>query len=109
MPARPTLEELQRVVRTEICASCPWRTPGSERLDPAVPRPCETQCRLFGSLPRLRKRAVLLDPLLHSYEEVLQHQIDQILEDRGGELPPSPLNRYRRPLVGILKSLVEGQ
>ena len=109
MTARPTLEELQRVVRTEICASCPWRTRGSERLDLAALRLCETQCRLFGSLPRLRKRAVLLDPLLHSYEEVLQHQIDQILEDHGGNRPQISLNLSRRPLVGILKSLVEGQ
>ena len=88
-----TLRALQQAIRAEVCPGCPWRSGGGRRRRSEEPAACEGRCGIFLALPRLRRVAENLDPMVGSYEGSLGAAIDSI---------PSPLDsplRSRRDAV----------
>jgi hypothetical protein len=47
------VDELQHVVRRNVCTTCRFRPEGSEKLGPDVMRACEGCCSIFRNLVKL--------------------------------------------------------
>jgi hypothetical protein len=66
----PQLSWVQKAVRVKVCSGCPHRTPGGE-AGCDMPRACETNCRLFQSLPKLWDLAVRIDPMVGRFDTAM--------------------------------------
>src|SRR4051812_32234034 len=73
-----TRERARRAVRMSICKRCPRRPRCSESLGADVPRACEASCSLFHNLPRLLQTAECVDPMIGSYEHIMNQLIDDL-------------------------------
>ena len=111
-----TVDDVRRELRARVCRVCARRASGTpgDTVDVDRPLECEVGCDLFIHLPQLTRVARQLDPMISSYDKVLRHRIQQILESIaqtrfGGEGKPSPLNRHRRRVVRTLAELASNQ
>ena len=57
------VDQVKRIIRSEICAHCA-RLPAGERVDPNRPLSCEHGCGVFVHLPQPVQIAVRRDPML---------------------------------------------
>ena len=57
------LDQVKRIIRSEICATC-HRLPAGETVDPSRPVSCEHDCGVFVHLPQLVQIAARRDPML---------------------------------------------
>lgn len=110
----PTLQLMQRALRTNICRQCSQRPQGSESLDADTPRACEPDCTVFVHLPRLREivsRIPADDVTLSRYERAVNELICQVCEssptagDYCGDRATRncPLSRYLNRVVETLE------
>jgi len=100
---RPTLEQLEQALRSNVCARCPLRTECIE--GEGLRRGCEAHCPLFVHLPVLAERAGRLDPMVGRHEDVLRDAMRRIIEETdeaGGE----PLRRCYRQAAKVLAQLL---
>lgn len=81
----PTIEEVQRVTRTQVCACCPFRCPRSRTWDPNAARACEESCPLFKQLPVLRETARQLDPMVADRARVVERMISELIPGRSNK------------------------
>jgi len=103
MRRTPTLQDVQRVTRAQVCAQCPYRTPGTDSHGVDFARPCESRCALFNHLPVLREAARQLDPMVGNRPRVLQRLIRRI---GGKEGAVSGTTRHNgRRVVYLLERL----
>ena len=104
----PSLDLVRRVTRVRICANCPRRTPGTDRLLSDVPRPCERGCPLFDHLPQLKRLAGAADPMLGSRQGVLLRYLDEECPVPQCDPESTLTERQRKELVGLLDELEGG-
>jgi hypothetical protein len=98
-----TLDQVKRVLRSRVCADCPYRTPGTDSQSPDRPRGCESSCRLFMHLPVLREVARQVDPMVGNRKRALSNLLTQF---HGGEGTSRPaLRHYRHKVVKTLEGL----
>ena len=83
---KPTisLQRVQEVVRAGVCANCRRRSREDAPLPPDRPRACEGGCALFGSLPKLRKLAVHLDPVIADFGRAATAAAGSVVATREG-------------------------
>jgi hypothetical protein len=79
----PTLDMLKRALRVKVCASCPHRPAGSERLGCDTPRSCEAHCPIFLHLPQIKAIGEQVDTMIASRERVLRGVMERIREIHG--------------------------
>ena len=96
----PSLQLVEREVRSGICATCPHRTAGTDGQGPAESRPCEHGCSLFIRLPQLKWLAEGVDPMVGSRRGVLGHYLDQVCA-RGGHRT-ARLKEHAEKLIKVL-------
>ena len=83
MRFKPTLSHIQRATRARVCATCPYRTPGTDNLTADEARPCEATCALFTHLPVLREAARTVDPMVGNRPGILRRLLDRFGHRRG--------------------------
>lgn len=111
-PSNQAVEDRARMaLRNAVCRQCSERPAGSESLGCDVPRSCEARCRLFRALPRLCTVARCIDPMIGSFDRVMDHQVRQLCShgDIGGKEaadPHDPLACHRNVIVRELKNIV---
>ncbi|CAN5626509.1 hypothetical protein BH09PLA1_BH09PLA1_15020 [soil metagenome] len=94
-------QQVERMVRKEICSRCPrFIELGQRQCDTALPLPCQRDCELFHELPHLARTVRARDSMLRTAEQILNDAIDNA-RSRG---PGSPLRKFRKPLVQLLAS-----
>lgn len=112
----PTLDLMQRALRTNICRQCWQRPTGSETLGADQPRTCEGECTIFRNLPRLRQIALTIDdPTLNRYEQATQELICQVCDASAtaGDYCDQrstrncPLSRYLNLVIETLSKIPE--
>jgi hypothetical protein len=93
----PSLDVLRHEMRRHVCARCRWRPRHTGGVGPEVVRPCEESCPVFLHLPRLRRVAVLTDPMLRDRADALRRAIGSVCEspprdagDAGSARIPDP-------------------
>src|SRR5688500_7818520 len=91
----PSLDLLRHEMRRHVCARCRWRPRHADGVGPEVVRPCEESCPVFLHLPRLRRVAVLTDPMLRDRADALRRAIRSIRDDAA----PHPAPACPCPLV----------
>ena len=96
----PTLQLLERDVRSGICSTCPHRTAGTDGQRPVEQRPCEYGCPLFIRLPQLKWLAEGVDPMVGSRRNVLTHYLDQVCA-RGGHRT-ARLKEHAEKVIDVL-------
>lgn len=101
---RPSLRLVEREVRSDICATCPHRTAGTDGQGPTVPRPCECGCPLFIRLPQLKWLAEGVDPMVGSRRNVLSHYVERVC-GRGGHRT-ARLREHAEKVIGVLERVV---
>jgi hypothetical protein len=99
----PSLQLVEREVRSEICATCPHRTAGTDDQGPTESRPCECGCPLFVRLPQLKWLAEGVDPMVGSRRNVLTHYLDQVC-GRGG-CRTARLREHAGRLIDVLEQV----
>ena len=106
MQHAPPLDSLQRKLRSQICRRCYLRLPGSDRVGPDTPRPCERYCAIFTTLSQAWVIGEFTDPLVGSYEKGLRHLYHDVCRR-----PPSAstarcdtraLNKHQKRVLGVL-------
>jgi hypothetical protein len=112
MQHAPSLEFLQRELRSKVCRHCCLRPPGSRARALDVPRPCEARCAVFATLPSVRRIGEYLDPMVESYEKALSHLYRDVCEQGApvaaatarGATPCDrrALRRYQRRVIEVL-------
>jgi len=109
-PLRPReLAELQRLLRVRICAGCPQARPAKAPRDAETPRVCEGACPVFVHLPMLLAYAENLDPMIGSFDRVIDSLAGQCAPCRANNLPADkhqhdcPLALHRHELAGVLR------
>ena len=80
----PSLSLVRHVIRETVCRQCSARPAGSESMGPDEPRTCEATCPVFARLPRLRRVAEQIDPMLRSRAAVLEKDIRWDCRERDG-------------------------
>ena len=105
MRNNPSLSLVEREVRKSICARCPRRTPGTDNLGPTERRACEESCPVFEMLPRLKKVAAGVDPMVGSRRRVLSLYLDRLTNRRRPA--DAPLRMHARPLVAVLDRVAD--
>lgn len=78
MRRTPTLEDVQRLTRAQVCAQCPYRTRGEDFCGADFARRCESYCGLFIHLPVLRDTVRQLDPMLVNRRRVLSEIVRRV-------------------------------
>lgn len=78
----PTIEDVQRLTRIQVCARCAFRCPHSRTWDPNAARPCEESCPLFKHLPVFREGARQLDPMLAERPRAIEWMVDELIPGR---------------------------
>ncbi len=105
---QPPSRELERAklsLRADICKDCPHRTktPSFELDDQPD---CERECEVFTHLPELVDAANRVEPMVGSFEQVMNQSITNICEHTTP--PPSArgkrrkLQRYRHAITRTL-------
>ena len=114
MRRKITLDQVKRELRARACQYCSLRTTGrpGQRIDTDRALECEATCELFTHLPMLKELAQQLDPMLRSYDTVLRHNINQMIESAihsraADEGRPSPLRRHRECVIQTLSELAD--
>lgn len=113
----PSLDVLRHELRRRICTKCAARPCQSEILGPEVVRPCEIDCPIFVHLPRLRRAAMCLDPMLTDRDRMLGAQVEEFCPadkwspsgTASTDLLPRewcPLRRYRAETAKVILDLV---
>ncbi|CAN5339618.1 hypothetical protein BH09PLA1_BH09PLA1_00280 [soil metagenome] len=79
------LEQLKQSVRAKVCATCPYRTLGTDSAaaDLTQPRPCEKECPVFLALPILENVAHHVDPLVGHRPQVIEKLLRSASRGRG--------------------------
>jgi hypothetical protein len=103
----PTLDLARRVARVRICANCPRRTPGTDRLLSDEARTCEHDCPLFVHLPQLKRLAAAADPMLGDRQSVLRRYLNRTCSSDDGPADV-PSGRQREDLVRLLDEIEAG-
>ena len=85
---RPTsLDQVERSFRRQLCATCPYRTPGQDHRGCEQVRPCEETCELFHLLPALYETGRHLEPMVGRRHQVLTEMLEKARKaSRGGPL-----------------------
>lgn len=80
IPTSSLLGRAQLAMRMHLCSDCPSRSSeeGVSGIDTA--RACETGCEFFQQLPRLIRIARHIDPLVGSFEGMMNARIREICE-----------------------------
>ena len=95
----PSTDDTRRVLRARICATCPYRTAGTDNLSPDQCRPCELTCPLFIQLPHLREVVRQLDPLVGHPRRVIRKAV------RGLGQVARPARRYTRKVADTIENI----
>ena len=69
------LRHLEETFRTQVCASCPYRTRGMDDCDLDRGRPCEVECELFQLLSPLYETGRHLEPMVGRRHHVLTEML----------------------------------
>ena len=101
MRITPTLDHVQRMLRAQVCANCPHRTPGTKSYSSDTSRPCEANCPLFVRLPVLREAGRQLDPMLADRPRVLRRLVRRV------GLSATPVRRYGRKVADTIAQLFD--
>jgi hypothetical protein len=112
MQPAPSLEFLQRELRSQICRRCYIRPVRSGSRGPDVPRACEAKCAIFTTLLSVRRIGECLDPMVEPYEQALQSFYRDFCENRvsaasscPSKCDPRALRRYRHQVIEILAGI----
>ena len=113
MQHAPSVEFLQRELRSHICRRCYLRPARSGSRGPDVPRACEAKCAIFTTLPSVRRIGEYLDPMVESYEKALQSFYSNVC-DNGvsaasscpSKCDPRALRRYRHHVIQVLAAIL---
>ncbi len=105
MQSTPNLEDVQRHVRAQVCAGCPYRTPGTDADRPDQPRPCENDCPLFVQLPVLAETARQVDPLVGHPRGMLVRLMVEI--GRSGKRGRETVACHGRKVINLLENLFQ--
>jgi hypothetical protein len=101
----PDQKEVERNIRAQVCASCPFRTPGTDANSTDEPRPCERVCPLFTQLPDLAEAARQLDPIVGNPRRTLARLILKI--GRHGKRGAATIARNGRKALRVLENLFQ--
>jgi hypothetical protein len=101
----PNLEDVQRHVRAQVCARCPFRTSGTDANRPDQPRPCEKDCPLFVRLPMLAETARQVDPLVGHPRRALVRLMVEI--GRSGKRGSATVAYHGRKVINLLENLFQ--
>jgi hypothetical protein len=101
----PDQKEVQRNIRAQVCADCPFRTPGTDANGVNQPRPCEKDCPLFVQLPPLAEMARQVDPLVGHPTRTLVHMMLEI--GRSGKRGAATVANNGRKVVKLLENLFQ--
>jgi hypothetical protein len=105
MENSPSLEDVQRHVRAQVCAGCSRRTPGTDAYRPDQSRPCENDCPLFIQLPVLAEAARQVDPLVGHPRRILVRLMVEI--GHRGKRGAATVARHGRKVINLLERLFE--
>lgn len=78
------LERAQYGLRIAVCKHCSARPQGSESLGAASPRSCEEKCELFKQLPQLLRTAQCIDPMVGSFERIMERHLEELSQQGSG-------------------------
>jgi hypothetical protein len=113
MQHAPSLEFLQRELRSQICRRCYLRPPGSRSRSPDAARACESRCAIFATLPSVRRIGEYLDPMVEPYETALQHLYREVCgKDASASVHCAPdsdrraLRRYQHRVIEVLAAIL---
>ena len=82
-----SLAQVQKNFRAQLCATCPYRTPGVGYRAHEQARPCEESCELFQLLPALYETSRHLEPMVGHRHHVLTQMMENArTAARGGPL-----------------------
>jgi hypothetical protein len=95
------LSTVHGAVRARVCAKCPDRTPGTDA--DSQPRPCESTCRLFRSLPGLWGLAVRIDPMVGRFGPAMSRAVRRTEATPDGS--PARLTRQGGAFIRTLRDL----
>ena len=115
MRRAPSLEFLQRELRSRICRRCYLRPPGSRWHALNAPRACEARCAIFTTLRRVHQIGLYHDPMVQPYEEALRRFYRDVCshgEPSGSRRPPHTdqraLNTYQHRVIQVLVRILNG-
>lgn len=92
------LRHLEERFRTQICATCPYRTRGMDHCGCEHARPCEESCELFQLLPTLYETGRHLEPMVGRRHYVLTDILERASKsarDGAVKLPDQPRKTVR--------------
>ena len=114
MQHAPSLEFLQRELRSQICSRCYLRPPRSRSWSPDVARPCESRCAVFAALPSARRIGEYHDPMIQSYEKALEHLYRDVCDKRASDVSQGArmcdtraLRRYRHRVIEVIAAIFD--
>jgi hypothetical protein len=104
------VQSLARRVRSRICSSCAWRTPGIRYIDTNLSLPCEANCPIFRHIGLLSEYADRLDPTVSSYDRVVGALAVDCCgrgrcSHRGSKPGECPLKRYRNEIAAVMREM----
>jgi hypothetical protein len=99
------LKDVQQHVRAQICADCPFRTPGTVANGLNQSRPCEKDCPLFVQLPVLAETARQVDPLVGHPRGMLVRLMVEI--GRSGKRGRETVACHGRKVINLLENLFQ--
>jgi hypothetical protein len=112
MQRAPSLESLQRELRSHICRRCYLRPASSGSRGAHVPRACEAKCASFSTLPSVRRIGKYLDPMVESYERALQNFYRGVCDNGVSAASSGPskcdrraVRRYRDGVIQVLATI----
>jgi hypothetical protein len=101
----PNKKDVEHYMRAQVCASCPFRTPGMDANPLDSVRPCERECPLFNQLPALAEAARLVDPIAGNPSRTLARLLLKI--GRSGKRGAATIAHNGLKALKVLENLFQ--
>jgi len=108
------LEHARYGLRAAVCSRCSARPINSESLGAHVPWPCESRCELFKGLPGLLRIANCVDPMVGSFQRIVERHLDRLAESPNecvttptrSSVQAHPWIRHKKRIVLLLRNVL---